>query len=162
MPEDPNALQKIMDAAKAKGVKIHFPVDGVCAQDYSPTAPTIIKDNADVPDGWEIFDKGPKSVELFSKVIERANSIFWNGPVGVFEFPNFCNGSEGVLKSVIKRTKEGATSVIGGGDTASLVKSRKADKDVSYVSTGGGASLEFMQGMKLPGVESLSEASELL
>ena len=117
--------------------------------------------NSDVPDGWEIFDKGPKSVELFDRVIQRANSIFWNGPIGVFEFPNFASGSEGVLKSVTKRTKEGATSVIGGGDTSRLVISRKADKEVSFVSTGGGASLEYMQGIKLPGVESLCEASEL-
>ena len=79
----------------------------------------------------------------------------------MFEFPNFKNGSEGLLKSVVKRTKDGATSVIGGGDTASLVNSRGAAKDVTYVSTGGGASLEFMQGIKLPGVESLSEASDL-
>jgi phosphoglycerate kinase len=161
MPADPNTLQQIMDKAAAKGVKIHLPVDGVCAQSYSPTAPTIICDNKDVPEGWEIFDKGPKTVEEFDKVVQRANSIFWNGPIGVFEFPNFKNGSEGLLKSVIQRTKAGATSIIGGGDTASLVLSRGAEKDVSYVSTGGGASLEFMQGIKLPGVEALSEISEL-
>lgn len=141
MPEDPTALQRIMDAARERGVKIHLPVDGVCAKEYSPTAETIICENADVPEGWEIFDKGPKSIELFDRVIQRANSIFWNGPVGVFEFPNFCKGSEGVLQSVIRRTQEGAVSVIGGGDTARLVNSRNADKDVSYVSTGGGASL---------------------
>lgn len=84
MPEDQNALRNIMEKAKARNVKIHLPVDGVCAQAYSPTARTIICDNADVPDGWEIFDKGPKSVELFGKAIDRANSIFWNGPIGVF------------------------------------------------------------------------------
>jgi phosphoglycerate kinase len=77
--------------------------------------------NADVEDGWEIFDKGPKTVEAFDQVIQRASSIFWNGPIGVFELPNFKHGSEGLLQSVIKRTKEGATSIIGGGDTASLV-----------------------------------------
>lgn len=97
MPSDPNELQKIMDKAAQKGVKIHLPVDGVCAQEYSPTAETIICENADVPDGWEIFDKGPKTVEIFDRVIQRANSIFWNGPIGVFEFPNFAKGSEGVL-----------------------------------------------------------------
>ena len=161
MPEDPNALKNIMEKARAKDVKIHLPVDGVCAQSYSPTAPTITCDNADVPEGWEIFDKGPKTVEIFGKAIERAHSIFWNGPIGVFEFPNFSSGSDGVLKKVIEATKDGATSVIGGGDTASLVRNRGFVNDVSYVSTGGGASLEFMQGMKLPGVESLSEASEL-
>ena len=141
MPEDQNALRNIMEKAKAKDVKIHLPVDGVCAQSYSPTAKTIVCDNADVPDGWEIFDKGPKSVELFSKAIERANSIFWNGPIGVFEFPNFRNGSDGVLKKVIEKTKDGATTIIGGGDTASLVRGMNLEKEVSYVSTGGGASL---------------------
>ena len=94
-------------------------------------------------------------------MVQRAQSIFWNGPIGVFEFPNFKNGSEGLLKSVINRTKQGAVSIIGGGDTASLVLSRGAEKDVSYVSTGGGASLEFMQGIKLPGVEALSEVADL-
>lgn len=105
-----------------------------------------------MPEGWEIFDKGPKSVELFGKAIDRASSIFWNGPIGVFEFPNFASGSDGVLKKVIEKTKDGATTVIGGGDTASLVRSRGFEDEVTYVSTGGGASLEYMQGMKLPGV----------
>jgi len=141
MPADPNTLQNIINRANEKGVKIHLPVDGVCAQAYSPTAPTIICENKDVPEGWEIFDKGPKTVEEFDKVVQRANSIFWNGPIGVFEFPNFKNGSEGLLKSVIKRTKEGAVSIIGGGDTASLVNSRGAVNEVTYVSTGGGATL---------------------
>uniref|UniRef100_A0A1J3IFT0 Phosphoglycerate kinase n=2 Tax=Noccaea caerulescens TaxID=107243 RepID=A0A1J3IFT0_NOCCA len=159
MPKDPNTLQQIMDKAKAKGVKIHLPVDGVCAKEYNPNAPTIICKNENVPDDYEIFDKGPETVKYFDEVVKRANSIFWNGPIGVFEFPNFKNGSEGLLKSVIERTKAGATSIIGGGDTASLVLSRGAEKDVSYVSTGGGASLEFMQGIKLPGVEALSEIS---
>ena len=161
MPADPSTLQSIMDKAKERGVKIHLPVDGVCAQAYSPTAPTIIVENKDVPEEWEIFDKGPKTVEEFDKVVQRANSIFWNGPIGVFEFPNFKNGSEGLLRSVVKRTKEGAVSIIGGGDTASLVISRGAEKEVTYVSTGGGATLEFMQGLKLPGVESLSDATDI-
>lgn len=161
MPADPNTLQRIMDTAAAKGVKIHLPVDGVCAQSFSGTAPTIICENKDVPDGWEIFDKGPKTVAAFDEVVQRANSIFWNGPIGVFELPNFKEGSEGLLRSVLKRTKAGGVSIIGGGDTASLVISRGAEKDVTYVSTGGGATLEFMQGLKLPGVQSLSEASDL-
>ena len=161
MPTDENALKNIIEKARVKNVKIHLPVDGVCAQSYSPTAKTIICDNADVPEGWEIFDKGPKSVELFGKAIDRASSIFWNGPIGVFEFPNFASGSEGVLKKVIEKTKDGATTVIGGGDTASLVRSRGVEDEVTYVSTGGGASLEYMQGIKLPGLEALSEASVL-
>jgi len=152
MPENPNTLQGILDKARERGVKIHLPVDGVCAKEYSPTSPTSIYDNDKIPDDLEIFDKGPKSVKLFDEVIQRASSIFWNGPIGVFEFPNFKNGSEGMLKSVIERTKKGGVSIIGGGDTASLVNSRGAEKDVTYVSTGGGATLEFMQGIKLPGV----------
>ena len=152
MPADPNALKNIMQKAREKDVKIHLPVDGVCAQAYDPKAPTIICDNENVPDGWEIFDKGPKTVEEFGKAVDRAKSIFWNGPIGVFEFPNFKNGSEGLLKKVIEKTADGTISVIGGGDTASLVRSRGVEDKVSYVSTGGGASLEFMQGIKLPGV----------
>ena len=89
----------------------------------SPTAPTTIFRNEDIPEGWQVFDKGPKTLEMFDEVVKRAGSIFWNGPVGVFEFPNFKNGSETLLQSVISRTKRGGVSIIGGGDTANLVNS---------------------------------------
>lgn len=98
---------------------------------------------------------------MFDEVVQRANSIFWNGPIGVFEFPNFKNGSETLLQSVINRTKRGGVSIIGGGDTANLVNSLGLENQVSYVSTGGGATLEFMQGVSLPGVEALSELDDL-
>lgn len=95
----------------------------------------------DVPDDWEIFDMGPKTAKKFDDIISKAGSIFWNGPMGVFEIKEFRQGSVDVLNSIIKRTQGGATSIIGGGDSARLVNSQKLGDKVSYVSTGGGATL---------------------
>lgn len=95
----------------------------------------------DVPEDWEIFDMGPKTAEKFDQIISEAGSIFWNGPMGVFEISDFRQGSVDVLNSIIKQTKNGATSIIGGGDSASLVNSLNKKNEVSYVSTGGGATL---------------------
>lgn len=153
---DKESLERIMEAARRKGVRIHLPVDGVCGQSYSGEVETRVYDNGEVPDGWEIFDKGPKSVEEFKRVVAGAKSIFWNGPIGVFEFKNFRKGSEELLKGVVESTKRGAVSIIGGGDTAALVGMMGMEKEVSFVSTGGGATVEFMQGIMLPGVKALS------
>jgi phosphoglycerate kinase len=152
MPKNPKIIRQIVKSAREKGVKIHLPIDGVCAQALNAHAPTAIFRNEDMPDGWEVFDKGPRTLEIFDEVVQRASSIFWNGPVGVFELPNFRNGSETLLQSVISRTRMGGVSIIGGGDTGNLVNSLGLEKEVSYVSTGGGATLEYIQGIKLPGV----------
>ena len=114
-----------------------------------------------VEEGWKAFDIGPKSVGVFKETIKRANSIFWNGPVGVFEIPEFRKGSEELLRTIVKRTEEGATSVIGGGDSVNLVNSLGLQESVSFMSTGGGASVELMQGNKMPGIDNLSNISEL-
>jgi phosphoglycerate kinase len=142
-------------------VKIHFPIDGVCSQYLSNTGQTITCLNSEVPEGWEIYDIGPNSVAQFEQVLDRADLIFWNGPVGVFELENFQNGSVDLLKHVVKRTREGALSIIGGGDTGNLVKGAGLGPDITYISTGGGASLEYIQGIKLPGIEALSEINDL-
>lgn len=110
---------------------------------------------------FESFDIGPDTRARFADVIKRSNSIFWNGPVGVFEIPNFRNGSEAVMRSIISRTQEGATSVVGGGDSVSLINTFKEKKSFTFISTGGGASLELMQGNKMPGIDSLSNLDEL-
>jgi phosphoglycerate kinase len=110
---------------------------------------------------FESFDIGPDTRARFADVIKRANSIFWNGPVGVFEIPQFRNGSEAVMRSIISRTKEGATSVVGGGDSVSLINTFGEKKSFTFISTGGGASLELMQGNKMPGIDSLSNLDEL-
>ena len=115
----------------------------------------------DVPADFRVLDLGPKTVQKFDEILSKAHSIFWNGPLGYIEAPEFRSGSEGVLKSIIKQTKKGATSIIGGGDSASLINSMGLEKEVSYVSTGGGATLELMEGKVLPGIKGLSEVSEL-
>jgi phosphoglycerate kinase len=107
----------------------------------SNTGYTITCPNEDVPEGWALYDIGPKSIEEFDEVITRSDIIFWNGPVGVFEIEAFKNGSENMLRNVVKRTREGAISIMGGGDTANLVNRFSMQKDVTYISTGGGASL---------------------
>lgn len=141
MPENPNTIRQIIATAHEKGVKIHLPVDGVCAQALNQHAPTAIFNNEDIPEGWEVFDKGPRTMELFEEVVQRASSIFWNGPIGVFELPNFRHGSEALLRSVVRRTQTGGVSIIGGGDTANLANTLGLQEEVSYVSTGGGATL---------------------
>lgn len=126
MPKDTASLDAIMAKAKEQGVRIHFPVDGVGSKTLSNTGYTITCPNEDVPEGWAIYDIGPKSLEDFEEVIGRADMIFWNGPVGVFEIDTFKKGSEDLLRHVIKRTREGAISIMGGGDTSNLVTQSKA------------------------------------
>lgn len=152
-----NIAQDIVEKAKSKDVKLHFPVDFTIADKFAPDADTNVASEADgIPDGWMGLDAGPKSRDLMREVIMRAKTIVWNGPVGVFEFEKFALGTKSVMDGVVDATKDGCVSIIGGGDTATAAKDMGAADSVSHVSTGGGASLELLEGKTLPGVAALS------
>ena len=142
--------------AKERGVKLVFPVDFVCADGFSATANTCLADDSSgIPENWEGLDAGPKSIALYRAAILRAKTIIWNGPPGVFEFDKFCGATRAMAEAVAEATNHGATSVVGGGDTATAAKKFKVVDQVSHCSTGGGASLEFLEGKILPGVAAL-------
>jgi phosphoglycerate kinase len=141
--------------AKEKGVQIHIPVDVVAADDFSNTANTQIVDVRAIPDGWEGMDAGPKSLENFKKVILESKTILWNGPLGVFEMPTFANGTIQLGNFIAEATANGAFSLVGGGDSVAAVKQFGFEDKVSYVSTGGGAMLEMLEGRILPGIAAI-------
>ncbi|EQC35678.1 phosphoglycerate kinase 1 [Saprolegnia diclina VS20] len=149
----------IVEKAKAKGVKLHLPVDFIIADKFSADANTSVVDEADgIPDGWMGLDVGPKSKAIFAEACIRAKTIVWNGPMGVFEFDAFAQGTKGVMDAVVEATQKGATTIIGGGDTATCCVKFDTEDKVSHVSTGGGASLELLEGKILPGVNALTDA----
>jgi len=143
--------------AKEKGVNLLLPVDNVIADKFANDANTNVANTGEIPDGWEGLDIGPETVKLFSKVIEESKTILWNGPMGVFEMDTFMVGTKGIADAVAKATEDGAFSLIGGGDSAAAVAKFGMTDDVSYVSTGGGALLEYMEGKELPGVKAINE-----
>lgn len=145
----------LMEKAKAKGVNLILPVDTVIADDFNNNANTQIVKRGTIPDGWEGLDIGPESRKLFSETVENSKTILWNGPMGVFEFENFSHGTVAIANAVKNATQKGAFSLIGGGDSASAINNLGFGNDVSYVSTGGGALLEYMEGKTLPGVAAL-------
>jgi phosphoglycerate kinase len=147
--------KEIVAKAEIKGVKLYLPTDTVIADDFNNNANRQTVDSNSIPDGWEGLDIGPKTVEIFSKVIESSKTVMWNGPMGVFEFPNFAIGTESVAKAVVSATNKGGYSLIGGGDSASAINNLGFGDKVSYVSTGGGALLEYLEGKELPGVTAL-------
>lgn len=147
--------KELIQKAKAKGVDLHLPIDSVIADKFDANANTEISNNNAIKDGWMGLDIGPQASQVFSKVIEESKTILWNGPMGVFEMEKFENGTKTVAEAVVRATKKGAFSLIGGGDSAAAVAKFKFDSDVSYVSTGGGALLEYFEGKVLPGVKAL-------
>ena len=159
--EGAKTVPDIMKKAQEKGVKIHLPTDYVCADKFAEDAKTMIRTNKEgIDDGWLGLDIGPNSIAANAEVIRRSKTIFWNGPQGVFEMPAFAQGSLSMLDEIIAATSKGATSVAGGGDTVALLKKVKGSAEkLSHVSTGGGASLELVEGKQLPGVVALSEQS---
>jgi phosphoglycerate kinase len=146
---------EILKQAKAKGVQIHLPVDVIGADSFSNEANTEVLDVTKIPDGWQGLDAGPKSLEIFHEVIAKSKTILWNGPVGVFEMPTFANGTIKVGEFIAEATKNGAFSLVGGGDSVSAVKQFGFEDQVSYVSTGGGAMLEMLEGKSLPGIQAI-------
>lgn len=151
--EGAKIVEELAAKAKAKNVELIFPVDYVCADDFSPDANTQAADDASgIPDGWEGLDAGPKSIELYTAAILGSKTIIWNGPAGVFEFEKFAGATKAMAAAVAEATAGGAISVVGGGDTATAAKQFGVADKVSHCSTGGGASLEFLEGKSLPGV----------
>ena len=151
-----DTAKKLLSDAQAKGVKIVLPVDHVGAAEFSPDAQAVAIDGTDIPAELMAMDVGPKTVELYKEVLSTAKSVVWNGPVGVFEFEAFAKGTAAVAQLVADATGRGAMTVVGGGDSVAAVnKFNLADK-MSHVSTGGGASLEFLEGKTLPGIAVLA------
>ena len=150
------ALQ-IMEKAESKNVRIYLPTDTIAADKFSNDAATKTVDINEIPEGWMGLDIGPVSVEQFSKVIAESKTVLWNGPMGVFEMDQFEKGTKGVSEAIVKATQNGAFSLIGGGDSAAAIAKFGYEDEVSYVSTGGGALLEYMEGKVLPGVKAIME-----
>lgn len=142
----------ILKQAEAKGVKIHLPIDVVAANSFSNDADTQVVDVKSIPDGWQGLDAGPRSLENFDNVVNESKTILWNGPLGVFEMETFSKGTIALGNSIAKSTKGGAFSLVGGGDSVAAVKQFGFENKVSYVSTGGGAMLESLEGKTLPGI----------
>jgi len=156
--EDKLDLAKsLVQKAKDKGVNLILPVDSVIADNFSNDANTEIAKNDHIKEGWMGLDIGPEAIEAFSKVIEGSKTILWNGPMGVFEMDKFEKGTKSVAEAIVKATENGAFSLIGGGDSAAAISKFNLTSHVSYVSTGGGALLEYMEGKELPGVKAINE-----
>jgi phosphoglycerate kinase len=152
-PEGAKIVQELVNDAQARGVKLIFPVDYICADKFDPNANTqTATDATGIPAGWQGLDGGPKSIELYREAILAAKTIIWNGPSGVFEFEKFAGSTKAMAAAVAEATAKGAITVVGGGDTATAAKKFKVADKVTHCSTGGGASLEFLEGKVLPGV----------
>lgn len=147
--------KEIMELAKAKNVTIHLPVDSVIADSFSNDATTKVVDVTKIPDGWMGLDAGPATQAKFAAVIAQSKTILWNGPLGVFEMPNFAKGTIALGEAIAEATKNGAFSLVGGGDSVAAVKQFGFEPKVSYVSTGGGAMLESLEGKTLPGIAAI-------
>ena len=146
---------EILRLAKEKNVQIHIPVDVIAANAFSNDAETQVVDVTKIPDGWQGLDAGPKSLENFKKVILESKTILWNGPLGVFEMEKFANGTIELGNFIAEATENGAFSLVGGGDSVSAVKQFGLEDKMSYVSTGGGAMLEMLEGKTLPGIAAI-------
>ncbi|MBF02700.1 MAG: phosphoglycerate kinase [Flavobacterium sp.] len=148
---------EIVKQAKEKGVQIHLPVDVVAADAFSNEANTQIVDVKQIPDGWQGLDAGPKSLAIFDRILNDSKTILWNGPLGVFEMDTFSKGTIALGESIAKATQNGAFSLVGGGDSVAAVKQFGLEPKMSYVSTGGGAMLEMLEGRVLPGIAAILE-----
>jgi phosphoglycerate kinase len=145
----------LLQEAKDKGVNLVLAVDAVVGDNFSNDANTLVVDPMDIPEAYEGMDIGPKTREMFGNVIKDSKTILWNGPCGVFEFDNFANGSRAIAEAIVEATKNGAFSLIGGGDSVACINKFDMANDVSYVSTGGGALLEAIEGKELPGIAAI-------
>ena len=147
--EKVHTAKKILDRAATKGVPILLPVDHVIAQECKEGAPTQITSDTRVPDGWMALDIGPKTVEQFTEALKGSKTLFWNGPLGVYEIPAFAKGTQSLAQALVQTH---ATTIVGGGDSAAAVHETGLADKITHISTGGGASLEFVEGKKLPGI----------
>ena len=148
--------KKVMEKAKAKGVKLLLPIDNVCAQEFKDGIPTVTTDSPNIPAGYMGLDIGPKTIKLFEEELLKCRTVFWNGPVGVFEMESYAKGSFAIAETLVKMTENGSITIIGGGDSLNVLKKAKISASkVSHASTGGGASMEFVEGKELPGLTAL-------
>jgi phosphoglycerate kinase len=149
--------KEILKEAKEKGVKVILPVDLVVADKFSNDAKTMVVKADQIPDGWQGLDIGPETQKLIDQVIQNSKTIIWNGPAGVFEFDKFAKGTENIGLSIGRASEKGAYSLVGGGDSVAAVKKLGLTDKISYISTGGGALLEMLEGKTLPGIAALNE-----
>ena len=148
----------VLAKAQEKGVKILLPVDHICGKEFAEMTEPVTVEDINIPADLMGLDIGPKTAEMFREELLKCKTIFWNGPMGVFEFPNFAKGSFAIAQAMIDATKAGATTIIGGGDSVNVLKKGKFNqKELSHVSTGGGASMEFVEGKELPGLVALAK-----
>ena len=150
-----NLALEILEKAKSKGVKVYLPVDAINADAFDANANSSVSKINDTPDGWMGLDIGKESIKIFSEVIENSKTILWNGPMGVFEMDKFAIGTSSIAQAIARATAKGAFSLIGGGDSVAAINKNKLADKVSYVSTGGGAMLEYMEGKELPGIKAI-------
>ena len=147
--------KSILDKAKSKGVQIHLPQDSVIADKFDNEANKDLADSGNIPSGWMGLDIGPKAIEDFGKVIRASKTILWNGPMGVFEMSSFADGSRSIAEAIAAATSHGSYSLVGGGDSVAAVNQFNLAEKVSYVSTGGGALMEYLEGITLPGIQAI-------
>lgn len=150
--------KELLKKAEDKDVKIILPIDSVVAREFKNDAEFKIVEEEGIEDGWMALDIGPQSEIMFGNTIKNAQTVVWNGPMGVFEMPNFADGTNAVAQALAEATKNGATTIVGGGDSASAIQKEGLEDEVSHVSTGGGASLMFLEGKELPGVAALTDS----
>ncbi len=146
--------KELLKKAEEKGVKILLPIDNIAAKEFNNDAESMIVDAGKIPAGYQGLDIGPKTIELFKETLEKAKTIIWNGPMGVFEMPNFANGTKAIAEIVANAD---AVTIIGGGDSAAAVEQLGFADKMTHISTGGGASLEFLEGIELPGIAALND-----
>jgi len=152
-----NLALKIIDKAKDCNTSLYLPIDNIVADRFAADANTQEVDCYNIPDGWMGLDIGPQTVNKYSKIIKSSKTILWNGPMGVFEYEKFAWGTFAVAEALAEATDNGAFSLIGGGDSASAINKSGLEDRVSFVSTGGGAMLEFLEGKVLPGIRAIEE-----
>jgi phosphoglycerate kinase len=150
--------KELLEKAEKKGVKVVLPVDVVIADKFAADANTKTVDVDKIPDGWQALDSGAKTSEEYVKALQGAKTVIWNGPMGVFEFDAFAKGTEAVAHAVAEATKRGAVSIVGGGDSIAALKKTGLSDRISHISTGGGATLELLEGKVLPGIAALADA----
>ena len=159
MEEDKLDLAKsLLEKAKSKGVSILLPTDVVIADKFAADANCKVVPASAIPDGWMGLDIGPDSIKTFSEALDATQTIIWNGPMGVFEFEKFAAGTEAIAKKLAELSGKGVTTIIGGGDSVAAVEKAGLAEKMSHISTGGGASLELLEGKTLPGVLALDDA----
>lgn len=155
-PDRVKAAKDFLKKAKAAGVKVLLPRDSVCGDKFAADAAVQAYPSHQIPDGWMGLDIGPSAVKSYTRVIRQSKTIIWNGPMGVFEMPAFAEGTKAIARAVARATKNGAFSMVGGGDSVAAVNQMKLAKKVSFVSTGGGAMLEYLEGKELPGIKAIN------